>query len=74
MVSTASLIYGIKHARNHFYDPNQKRIALPLQPYPFRLRAGDVIRTGGGLCRAIRVNECAAVPYEPPGPPVYHAL
>jgi hypothetical protein len=27
----------------------------------FRLRAGDVIRIGGKLCRVVRVNECAAV-------------
>ena len=31
-----------------------------LQP-PFRLRAGDVIRFDGRLCRVLRVNECAAV-------------
>lgn len=30
--------------------------------YPFRLRAGDVLRrTDGILCRVIRVNDCAAV-------------
>ncbi len=29
--------------------------------YPFRLRANDVIRIDGTLCRVIRVNECAAV-------------
>jgi len=27
----------------------------------FRLRAGDVIRMEGRLCRVVRVNECAAV-------------
>lgn len=27
----------------------------------FRLRAGDVIRIDGRLCRVIRVNECSAV-------------
>lgn len=33
------------------------------RPYkhPFRLRAGDIIRLEGRLCRVIRVNECAAV-------------
>ena len=31
------------------------------QPYPFRLRANDVIRIGGRLGRVIRVTECAAV-------------
>jgi hypothetical protein len=29
--------------------------------YPFRLRAGDVIRLDGRLCRVIRVTECSAV-------------
>lgn len=29
--------------------------------HPFRLRANDVIRLDGRLCRVIRVNECAAV-------------
>jgi hypothetical protein len=29
--------------------------------HPFRLRANDVIRIDGKLCRIIRVNECAAV-------------
>lgn len=31
------------------------------QPYPFRLRANDVIRIGGRLGRIIRVTDCAAV-------------
>jgi hypothetical protein len=29
--------------------------------YPFRLRAGDVIRLDGQLCRVLRVSECSAV-------------
>jgi hypothetical protein len=29
--------------------------------YPFRLRAGDVIRLGGKPCRVVRVSECSAV-------------
>ena len=29
--------------------------------YPFRLRAGDVIRFGGQPCRIVRVGECSAV-------------
>ncbi|MGA3266520.1 MAG: hypothetical protein ABSE16_06840 [Verrucomicrobiota bacterium] len=29
--------------------------------HPFRLRANDIIRIDGKLCRIIRVNECAAV-------------
>ena len=31
------------------------------QPYPFRLRANDVIRIGSRLGRIIRVTDCAAV-------------
>ena len=31
------------------------------QPYPFRLRANDVIRIDGRLARIIRVTESAAV-------------
>ena len=29
--------------------------------HPFRLRANDVIRIDGRLCRVLRVNDCAAV-------------
>jgi len=29
--------------------------------YPFRLRAGDVIRLGRQPCRVLRVSECSAV-------------
>ena len=29
--------------------------------YPFRLRAGDVIRLAGQTCRVLRVTECSAV-------------
>lgn len=44
-------------------DPNQKEFGIIWQilNYPFRLRAGDVIRFNGRLCRVLRVNECAAV-------------
>ena len=28
---------------------------------PFHLRAGDVIRLAGQLCRVVRVSECSAV-------------
>jgi hypothetical protein len=31
------------------------------QQHPYRLRANDVIRIEGKLCRVVRVNECAAV-------------
>ena len=30
-------------------------------PYPFRLRAGDVIRLVGQPCRVLRVSDCSAV-------------
>jgi hypothetical protein len=46
------------------HDPNQIEFGLIWRPYefPFRLRAGDVLRLADGkLCRVIRVNECAAV-------------
>lgn len=44
-------------------DPNQADFGLLWQPseHPFRLRAGDVIRYDGRLCRVVRVTECAAV-------------
>jgi hypothetical protein len=44
-------------------DPNQKEFGIiwQLSIYPFRLRAGDIIRFNGRLCRVIRVNDCAAV-------------
>jgi len=45
-------------------DPRQTEfVGLLWRPrhYPFRLRAGDVIRLSDRLCRVIRVNECAAV-------------
>ena len=54
----------MKRTRNHFNDPNQAEfVGIIWRPfrYPFRLRAGDVIRSGGRLCRVIRVNDCAAV-------------
>lgn len=37
------------------------RIVWQLEKYPFRLRAGDVIRYNNRLCRVVRVGECAAV-------------
>lgn len=45
-------------------DPAQAEFfGLIWRPFkhPFRLRAGDVIRLEGRLCRIIRVNDCAAV-------------
>jgi hypothetical protein len=44
-------------------DPNQSEFGIiwRLPEYPFKLRAGDVIRFNERLCRVIRVSECAAV-------------
>jgi hypothetical protein len=44
-------------------DPNQSEFGIiwRLPEYPFKLRAGDVIRLHERLCRVIRVNECSAV-------------
>ena len=44
-------------------NANQREFGIiwQLSSYPFRLRAGDVIRFNGRLCRVIRVNDCAAV-------------
>jgi hypothetical protein len=54
----------MKNIRNHFNNPDQTEfVGILWHPwrYPFRLRAGDVIRSDGRLCRVLRVNECAAV-------------
>ena len=51
----------MKRPTLHFNDPHQSRLPLLLPVYPYRLRAGDVIRTSGRLARVIRVTECAAV-------------
>lgn len=53
----------MKHNKRNQVDPNQTEFGLIWQPlaHAFRLRAGDVIRHDGRLCRVIRVNECAAV-------------
>ena len=44
-------------------DPNQTEFGIlwQLPEYPFKLRAGDVFRYDGKLCRVIRVNDCSAV-------------
>ena len=44
-------------------DPNQSEFGITwrLPEYPFKLRAGDVIRLHERLCRVIRVSECSAV-------------
>jgi hypothetical protein len=45
------------------HDPNQAEFGIiwQLVAYPFKLRAGDVIKFNERLCRVVRVNECAAV-------------
>ena len=45
------------------HDPNQTEFGIiwQLAEYPFKLRAGDVIRLNERLCRVIRVSECSAV-------------
>lgn len=44
-------------------DPNQAEFGIIWQvsAYPFKLRAGDVIKFNNRLCRVVRVNECSAV-------------
>jgi hypothetical protein len=42
--------------------------------YPFRLRAGDVIRLDGKPCRIVRVNECSAVVAVPKRPREFTTL
>jgi len=45
------------------HDPDQSEFGIiwRLPEYPFKLRAGDVIRLNERLCRVIRVSECSAV-------------
>lgn len=45
------------------HDPNQTEFGIiwRLPEYLFKLRAGDVIRFDGRLCRVVRVNDCSAV-------------
>jgi hypothetical protein len=53
----------MKAAKQVSFDANQTEFGLIWRPFefPFHLRAGDVIRYDGRLCRVLRVNECAAV-------------
>lgn len=53
----------LRRKKRSFVDPNQIEFGIIWQTlkHLFRLRAGDVIRFNGRLCRVIRVNECAAV-------------
>ena len=52
-----------RRKRRGSVDPNQVEFGIiwQLAAYPFRLRAGDVIKFNDRLCRVLRVNECAAV-------------
>jgi hypothetical protein len=52
-----------RRRRRDLVDPNQIEFGIIWQPheFPFRLRAGDVFRFDGRLCRVVRVSECAAV-------------
>ena len=52
---------SVKKRKGH--DPNQTEFGIlwQLAEYPFKLRAGDVIKFNDRLCRILRVNECSAV-------------
>jgi hypothetical protein len=45
------------------HDPNQIEFGIiwRLPEYPFKLRAGDMFRFDGRLCRVVRVTDCSAV-------------
>lgn len=54
----------MRRTKKTMKDPNQAEfcgLIWQQPPYPFRLRAGDVIRYEGRFCRVLRVNECAAL-------------
>ena len=53
----------IRSKQRNLIDPNQKEFGIVWQSheYPFRLRAGDVFRFNGRLCRVVRVNYSSAV-------------
>jgi hypothetical protein len=53
----------LRHKQRNVVDPNQREFGIIWQvaEYPFRLRAGDVIRFDGRLCRVLRVNYSCAV-------------
>ena len=52
-----------KSSKHNGHDPNQAEFGIIWQvtEYPFRLRAGDVFRFNGRLCRVVRVNYSSAV-------------
>jgi len=45
------------------HDPNQAEFGIiwELSAYPYKLRAGDIFRFDGRLCRVLRVNYSSAV-------------
>jgi len=53
----------MKASKRISFDPNQTEFGIlwQLAAYPFRLRAGDVIRFQNRLCRVVRVSESSAV-------------
>ena len=53
----------MQRKRRGSVEPNQIEFGIiwQLAAYPFRLRAGDVIKFNDRLCRVLRVNECTAV-------------
>ena len=52
-----------KSPKHNGHDPNQSEFGIiwQLAAYPFRLRAGDVIKFDNRLCRVLRVNYSSAV-------------
>ena len=54
----------VRRKQRNTVDPNQLEFGIIWRPheFPFRLRAGDVLRLADGkLCRVIRVNYSSAV-------------
>lgn len=53
----------MRRKQRNFIDPNQIEFGIIWQPheFPFRLRAGDLFRFEGRLCRVVRVNYSSAV-------------
>ena len=53
----------LSRRKRNGHDPNQNEFSIvwQLEEYPFRLRAGDVFRFDGKLCRVLRVNYSCAV-------------
>ena len=52
-----------KLPKRNGHDPNQAEFGIiwQVEEYPFKLRAGDVIRFDNRLCRVVRVNYSCAV-------------